>query len=264
MGNAFSVGTYNKLPYFSDALASEKACVDRLMVLGEAIVAAGLSGRYGIVLLHRHFELQDGEYPARVNGEFASFSFPQANTATRRTPSAWKFNCELGHFEPIEFLLSAHDCSEDERTAGQLHAVLEPIFASFGLADTYGLADLASISVRGPQMEYELSHSGLRLSMQSHWRDKNHQNVEFSQSTWSFVERSGRVELDDRTKCNNCIICKVAPMESSEYQYDADIFGLQVGHGYVPGVVDSVDSVLLSRLEVAVGDRAKGIRSQPL
>src|SRR5262245_18852380 len=266
----FDVDLYNSLPLFSDAVRSSADRPGALMTVGEALVETGLHERFGIILLHRHFRLRSFEVPVRLNGRFASFSFMRRGDALVGEPIAWMFSPSTDTWRAIEFANTLGAVPRvDNQALSRLQAVIGDVLEIQGLAETYGLVDLAGISVHGRSMNYELSHDGLRLSMLSPWRDSAHRQLAFSQSIWSFVRHRDRIAVDDAAKCENCASCdRIAVDDAAKcencancepkppggivrYQRDENVFELGVHHSYLEEASDAVTIELLSRLDQA-------------
>jgi hypothetical protein len=252
METLFDVDRYNNLPLFSDALLSSEARSSELTAVGEALVGTGLHERFGIILLHRHFSLRRDEHPVRFNGRFASFSFIRTGEPPGGEPIAWMFSCEAETWHPIEYAATRGECPPIEaREFSRLQGQLGEVLKSRRLGRTFGLIDLAGISVHGQGASYELSHDGLRLSMLSRWRDSAHRQLTFSQSIWSFVRQADGIAVDNATKCEMCPNCQ--PGSTVRYRRDDNIFELGVRHSYLEEAPGAVTVELLDRLDRAVG-----------
>lgn len=151
VSESYDRATFNALPEFEDArerLATER---DAIPHLGDVICEYGLHDVLGVVLLHRHFPLFDGEQIVKRidREENAAVMYP-----TRRDPAhqayAFAIADDRGEpaYDPVEFFPQSR-VADDLPTLADAVEGREGFLADFAeTAVDLGVADLFGLAVR--------------------------------------------------------------------------------------------------------------------
>ncbi|WP_330334687.1 hypothetical protein OHS33_36285 [Streptomyces sp. NBC_00536] len=202
---AYTHGVVNTLWEFDEAKERIERHMDRLMELGDVICRHRLHESVGLCLLHRHFQLTDGE---RLVGSYREGSYVVG--AARRedwtgvVPSVWRAETLSGGdtswgdaswgYRPLEFVDTAGEGDRLGRRAER--AMANPAFLDdlarrlheLGLADTVGLAALERLpgDLRETETVYETSSDRRRTSVRTPVGKESVPLDEITVTLWAF------------------------------------------------------------------------------
>lgn len=197
---------FNDLPTFHDALEDQCFDQDAVMLAGSVLTEMAVEEKYGICLLHRHFDMASDEVLTRfIDGDII-ISMPVRVGATdwgSLVPSSW---CADADGSTVVFDYTVGAPAINTRDVDRVLAR----FRAHGLQRVFGIyrRDLLPDC---DDLLYEISDDDLRISLVSRWQDDTHEDGWYSQSTFTFTKAvaNSAVQLTNAgIACANTTSCK--------------------------------------------------------
>ena len=176
------ISQFNTLPTFFEALENPKFSDLALQSAGDILVELKLEEKFGIFLLHRHFDMQDNEVLAKVREDELLLSAPVDRDTPNLTPSSWYVAADCAETPQV----FEYSVGGSAFVYSEIKVLLQKL-SQAGLDDIFGVFLRSSIpDSNGPL--FEVSDDALRLSLVSPWQDNSHEDGWYSQSTFTFCK----------------------------------------------------------------------------
>ena len=169
----YSSDTFNTLPSLRDAreLFKDRHGEDAVQHLLDLIEQQGMEQKFGVILLHRHFDLQKNEALVDTNGTSSSWSIDEALDATtfkkyngEVIPHSWMVQ-DGGQLAPYEFAFSPTLSRDDDPPNLDMKDIqfldeFSRLVQLLGMKDIFGLC-----SMRGrTQKTMEVTEGGANVT----------------------------------------------------------------------------------------------------
>lgn len=169
----YSSDTFNTLPSLRDAreLFKDRHGEDAVQHLLDLIEQQGMEQKFGVILLHRHFDLQKNEALVDTNGTSSSWSIDETLDATtfkkyngEIIPHSWMFQ-DGGQLAPYEFAFSPTLSRDDDTPDFDMKDIqfldeFSHLVQLLGMKDVFGLC-----SMRGrTQKTMEVTEGGANVT----------------------------------------------------------------------------------------------------
>lgn len=195
---------FNKLPTFFQALENPEFTDEALMLAGDILVSLKLEDKYGVFLLHRHFDLLENEVLAKLRDDELLVSSPVDKNIPDLEPSSWCV--AIGNSQGVD--VYEYSIGVPKIDSADVKSVLRK-FSEEDLGRIFGVYLRESI----PDFDrtlFEVSDDNLRISLVSPWQDETHEDGWYRQSTFTFCqsgEGSGARLTNAGIACRNTTDC---------------------------------------------------------
>lgn len=211
----------NCFPELADATRAIKGHDAGLLEVGRRLSTLHVEELLGLVLLHRHYEIDESEIVVQISADDRSALIVcRAEETSGHHPTSWCRRSDTPDISAFEYTVIEPD--EDYARA---IAALPAAFAALreaGLEDRLGLLFLPAQPASDLPL-YEQTSERARISIVTPWRDLDTGQGVFARSVMAFRCEGQEVRFDDSKNCRYCPNCQPSvpasgkPQESVEF-----------------------------------------------